>query len=505
MTYARPVSGKLLAALLAGTFLAGTAAAQGQLEIAIDSAPAGLDPHLITAFNSVLIVQANIYQGLTDLDADLAVVPGLAESWEVSEDGLSYTFSLREGVLFHDGSTMEAEDVAASIRRVQSEEIASPLASRIDPITGIEVIDPLTIRFTLDTPYAPLLSSLAGIAIVPAAKEDDAEALQQAPVGTGPFRFAEWQPNAYIRLERFDDYHAEGQPVLDAVRFQFVPEAATRQVGLVSGEYHLLPAIDPATALQLSGQPAITLHQTRELSYSLVGMNVTRGPLGDPRVRQAVNLLLDRQEIIDGALFGAGVPGGPVSPALTEWAVDTADFPCYGTDAEAARALLEEAGVSTPVSIVMKVLPRQDTRDIAQIVQQQLAAGGFQVELVNQEIGQFVQDWRNSDFDMFVSVNAGNPDPDQYFYRTFYGGGSTNVFQFDNADLNAMLDAGRSSTDLAERQAIYADAQALLACEGPVAHLAYGNLTTATGPRVQGFQSHPLNRLTSLATVTLGD
>ena len=494
-----------IAALLAGTFLAGTAAAQGTLEIAIDSAPAGLDPHLITAFNSVLIVQGNIYQGLTDLDAALAVVPGLAESWEVSDDGLSYTFRLREGVTFHDGSAFDAEDVAASIRRVQSETVASPLASRIDTIAEVEVIDPLTVRFTLSAPYAPLLSSLAGIAIVPAALEEDVDALQQTPVGTGPFRFADWRPNAYIRLEAFDGYHTEGMPALDAVRFQFVPEAATRQVGLVSGEYHLLPGIDPATALQLSAQPGVTLHETRELSYSLVGMNVTRGPLGDPRVRQAVNMLLDRQEIIDGALFGAGEPAGPLSPALTEWAVDVAEFPCYGGDAEAARALLDEAGVNGPVPIVMKVLPRQDTRDIAQIVQQQLAAGGFEVQLVNQEIGQFVQDWRNSDFDMFVSVNGGAPDPDQYFFRTFYGGGSTNVFQFDNADLNAMLDAGRASTDMAERQAIYAEAQALLACEGPIAHLAFGTLTVATGPRVQGFEIHPMNRMTSLATVTLAN
>ncbi len=493
--------GALVAALLAGTAL--PALAQGQLEVAIDSAPAGLDPHLITAFNSVLIVQANVYQGLTELDASLSVVPGLATGWTVSDDGLTYRFTLRDGVTFHDGSTFDAEDVAASIRRVLSPEIASPLASRINPITTVTVVDPLTVEFTLSAPFAPLLSSLTTIAMVPAEVETDKDALQQAPIGTGPFRFAEWQPNAFIRLERNDAYYTEGQPALDAVRFQFVPEAATRQVGLISGDYHMLPGVDPATALQLGAQPGVTLHQTRDLSYSLVGMNTTRGPLGDARVRRAVNLLLDRQEIIDGALFGAGVPGGPLSPALTEWATDTSAFDCYTPNVEAARALLAEAGVTGPIPIVMKVLPRQDTRDIAQVVQQQLAAGGFVVELITPEIGQFVQDWRNSDFDMFVSVNGGNPDPDQYFYRTFYAGGSTNVFQYVNADLNALLDQGRNQTDMAARQATYAEAQAMLACEGPVAHLAYGTLTTATSAAVNGFVIHPMNRLTSLATVTL--
>ena len=186
-----------------------------------------------------------------------------------------------------------------------------------------------------------------------------------------------------------------------------------------------------------------------------------------------------------------------------DWALDTSEFPCYGRDVEGARALLAEAGVTGPVPIVMKVLPRQDARDISQIVQQQLADGGFQVEIVNQEIGQFVQDWRNSDFDMFVSVNGGNADPDQYFYRTFYTGGSTNVFKYDNAELNALLDEGRNSVDMAARQAAYEAAQRILACEGPVAHLAYGTLTTAVNPRVQGFEIHPLNRLTSLATATM--
>jgi len=469
----------------------------------MDTSPAGLDPHLVTAFNSVLIVQSNVYQALTDTTPGLQVVPNLAESWEVSADGLTYTFKLVAGVTFHDGTTFDAEDVAASMRRVQSAEIASPLASRISPIAGIEVLDPLTIRFTLSAPFAPLLSSLAGIAIVPAEVETDKEALQMAPVGTGPFKFVEWQPNGFIALEKFAGYREAGKPHVDGVKFHFVPEAATRQVGLTSGDYDMLPSIDPATALQLQGQPGITVHQTRDLGYTLVGMNASRAPLNDPRVREAVNMLLDRQEIIDGALFGSGVPGGPLSPALEDWALPTSDYACYTQNVEGAKALLAAAGVTGPVKIVMKVLPRQDTRDIAQVVQQQLAAGGFEVELVNQEIGQFVQDWRNSEFDMFVSANGGSVDPDQYFYRTFYSGGSTNVFKYDDAGLNALLDAGRNTNDTAARKAAYDAAQMQLACQGPIAHIAYGNLATATGPKVQGFVINPLARLTSLVDVTL--
>lgn len=495
---------KLGFALLTTTMLAGAAEA-ATLGVAIDSSPAGLDPHLITAFNSVVIVQSNIYEALTAVDKDLAIVPGLAESWTVSDDGLTYTFKLREGVVFHDGSTMDGEDVAASIRRVQSADIASPLASRVTPITGISVVDPLTVEFTLDAPFAPILSSLSGIAIVPAELEKDKDALQQKPVGTGPFKFTEWQPNGYIDLARNEDYYRDGLPKLDGVRFNFVPEAATRQVGVGSGEYGLLPGIDPATALQLQMQPGVTVQETRDIAYTLLGMNVSREPFGDVRVRQAVEKLLNRQEIIDGALFGAGVPAGPLSPALANWALDTSEYACYTQDIEGAKALLAEAGVTTPLKIKMNVLPRQDTRDIAQVVQQQLAAGGIEVELLTQEIGDFVQSWRNSEFDMFVSANGGSPDPDEYFYRTFRGGGSTNVFKYDDAELNTLLDQGRTQTDAAERKATYDEVQRKLACDGPAAHIAYGSLFTAVNEKVQGFEIYPNGRLTSLVNVSVGE
>ena len=495
---------KLCLGLAASTVLAGGAAA-ATLDVAIDSSPAGLDPHLITAFNSAVIVLDNVYEGLTDLALDQTVIPGLAESWEVSEDGRSYTFHLKDDVTFHDGSAFDADDAAASLRRVLSEEIASPLASRISPVTGIEVLDPQTLRLTLDEPFAPILASLATIMIVPAEMETEKDALQQAPVGTGPFMFSDWAPNDYISLLKFDEYHVEGEPQVDEVRFHFVPDAATRQVGVTSGQYEILPGIDPATALQLQGQPGVTVQETRDLAYTLIGMNASREPFDDPKVREAVNMLLDREEIIQGALFGAGVPGGPLSPALETWALPVSEFPCYETDVEAAKALLAEAGVETPIQVTMNVLPRQDARDIAQVAQQQLAAGGIEVELLNQEIGQFVQDWRNSNFDMFVSANAGGPDPDLYFYRTFYGGGSTNVFKYDNPEVDALLDQGREQTDDAERKATYDRVQTILACQGPIAHIAYGTLFTAVSDKVEGFEINANARLSSLPNVTLAE
>lgn len=490
-------------ATLASVSLAGHTQA-ATLEVAIDSSPAGLDPHLITAFNSVVIVQSTVYEGLTAVQQDLSIGTGLASSWTVSDDSLSYEFTLPKGATFHDGSAVDAEDVAASIRRVQSADIASPLASRVSPITGITVVDPHTIKLSLDEPFAAILSSLAGIAIVPSELETDKESLQQTPVGTGPFMFDSWKPNSHISLVKFNNYRVADLPKLDGVNVNFVPESATRQVGIGGGDYHLLPGIDPATALQLGANPMVSVQQTQNVSYTLLGMNTTRAPLDNAKTRQAINMLLNREEIIAGALFGAGVPAGPLSPALATWALDTSEYACYERDVEGAKALLKEAGAEG-AKISILVLPRQDAKDIAQVIQQQLAAGGIEVELQNKEIGEFVQDWKGSNFDMFVSANGGSPDPDGYFYRTFRTGGSTNVFKYSDGDIDGWLDEGRKLTDPAARKTVYDQVQRKLACEGPIAHLAYGNLSTAVSNKLTGFEIYSNGRLSSLLTATMSD
>lgn len=472
------------------------------VNVAIDSSPAGLDPHLITAFNSVIIVQNNIYEGLTNIDSDLSVVPGLAKSWDVSSDGLTYTFNLNSGVTFHDGSAMDANDVISSISRVQNKDIASPLASRVSPIVEMSMIDNETVQLKLNEPFAAILSSLAGIAIVPSEYENDVDTLQQTPIGTGPFKFDNWQPNSHIEMVKFENYRTSGLPKLDSVKVSFVPESATRQVGLSNGEYDILPGVDPATALQLQGNANVEIYQTRNLSYTLLGMNVTRPPLDNANVRKAINLLLKREDIVNGALFGAAVPGGPLSPALETWSMDTADFSCYNNDVAEAARLIKEAGITTPIELEILVLPRQDAKDISQVIQQQLNAGGFEITLANKEIGEFVQDWRNSDFDMFVSANGGNPDPDQYFYRTFKTGGSTNVFKYSDSQIDEWLDEGRKSTSTEERRSIYNKVQEKLACEGPISHIAYGDLSTAVNKQIKGFEIYATGRLASLISVT---
>ncbi len=487
-----------------GTTLHNAPAHAQVLEAAVAGSPAGLDPHIVTAFTSTQIVGGTIYEGLTTIDKNLLVAPALAESWTVSEDSKTYTFKLVSGATFHDGAPVEAADVVASLNRVMSADIASPLASRLAAVEMAEAVDASTVKVTLKEPSAPFLTALASIAIVPRQFETDKEGLQNAPMGTGPFKFEEWQPNGFIALAKHEGYWNAGLPKLDGVKFNIIPESATRQVGLISGQYGMLPNIDAATALQLRGQPNVAIAETLELAYTLIGMNVSKPPFDNPKVREALNYALNRDEIVQAALFGAGVPGGPLSPALTEWAVDVAEFSCFAHSVDKAKALLAEAGVTEPIKFTLLVLPRQDIRDIAQVVQAQLNNAGFEVELNIPEIGQFVQDWRNSNFDAFASINSGSIEPDDYFYRTFRTGGSTNVFKYSNAELDGLLDNGRVALELADRQAIYNDAQKVLACGGPVAFLTYGQLFTATRDTVKGYEIMPNRSLMTLTTTEFG-
>jgi peptide/nickel transport system substrate-binding protein len=479
------------------------AKAQAQvLQAAVDASPAGLDPHIITAFSSFQIVNGTIYEGLTAIDKELRVVPALANAWTISPDGKSYVFKLVTGATFHDGKPLEAADVVASLNRVLSKDIASPLASRLAAMDKATAADAGTVEITLKEPSAPFLTALASIAIVPRAFEANKDGLQRQPVGTGPFKFKDWQPNGYIELEKHAGYWKKSEPKLDGVKFNIIPESATRQVGISSGQYAMLPNIDAATALQLKGRAGVKTTEALELAYTLVGMNVSKPPFDNPKVREALNYALNRQEIVQAALFGAGVPGGPLSPALKDWAVDVKDFACFTPSPAKAQELLKASGVAMPIAVTLLVLPRQDIRDIAQVVQAQLNKAGFKAELKIPELGQFVQDWRNSNFDAFVSTNAGSVDPDDYFYRTFRTGGSTNVFKYTSPEVDGLLDSARVELDQGKRKASYSKVQSLLACDGPAAFMTYGQLFTAMRSNVTGFDIVANRSLFSLATTT---
>lgn len=489
----------LALALLVG----GLASAQsGTLEIAVDQAPVGLDPHVVTAFSSIAVLE-QVYEGLIEFNADLEIQPALAESWSVSDDGLTYTLQLRENAAFHNGRAVTADDVVYSFERIMAEDTGSPFASRFTSVANVRADDEHTVVFELAEPFAPFLSTLDALYVVPREAAEAEGGLDQNVVGTGPFMLDEIVPDTSVRLAANPDYYREGLPRVAALRYHVVPEASTRAAGIRTGTYHLLPTVDPATAETLRNVPNMTLLTTQDLAYSLLGLNVEVAPFDDPSVRRAMNLIVDRSEVVAAVYLGNAAPGGPLSPALTEWALPVGEFECYAPDRDEAQRLLAEAGAEGFELEILTFGTIREVSDLAQVLQAQLSAAGVEASVNVAEFGTFVQRWRNSDFASFVSLNGGNVDPDGYLYRTFHSEGATNVFNYSNPEVDRLLEQGRSTVDPEARYEIYAELQRILACEGPIVHVAYGTLFTAARDDVEGFQQMPNRDLTYLRETSL--
>jgi peptide/nickel transport system substrate-binding protein len=491
-----------MAALLV-TFTASAVAQSGMLDIAVDQSPVGLDPHVATAFATFAVID-QIYDDLVELNADLQLEPALAESWDVSDDGLTYTFQLRPGVTFHNGRELGAEDVVYSFDRLMAEETGSPFASRFSQVESAVASGDLTVVFKMNAPFAPFLSNLTDLAIVPREAVEEHGNLQQVAVGTGPFVLGEWIPDTSILLTANPDYYREGEPGVKALMYHIVPEATARAAGLRSGTYDLLPDVDAITAQTLRRARNVEMLATDDLAYALLGLNVERAPFGDPRVRRAINMAVDRDEIVEAVYFGDAVPAGPLSPALKDWALPVSEFDCYGADADDARRLLAEAGHEGSLEMEILTFSRiKAVTDMAQVLQAQFANAGIDAPINIEEFGTFVQDWSNSNFDSFASRNGGTVDPDGYLFRTFHSSGSTNVFNYDNPEVDELLERGQVTVDQAERQQIYREVQQILACEGPVVHVVYGTLFSAMRDNVDGFQQIPTRSLRYLRNVTI--
>ena len=492
------------AVLIVLAFGAGQVNAQARtLEIAVDQSPVGLDPHLATAFSTFAIV-GQIYDGLVELNAQLQIEPALALDWQISEDGLEYTFQLRPGVTFHNGRAFTSADVVNSFNRIVAPDTSSPFASRFTLVDSVEATGDLEVVFNLSEPFAPFLSNLVDLTVVPIEVVNEFGDLQQRPVGTGAFMFTEWVPDSYLLLSANPNYYRSGEPAVAALRYNIVPDATTRASGLRTGAFHVLLDVDPATALALQGSPGIEIMSVDDLAASRFGLNVAHPALADPRVREAINYALDREEIIEAVYFGDGVAGGAVSPALTDWAVPIEQLYCFEHDPERAMQLLSDAGYPSGFELdVITFSTMRTVLDMSQVLQAQLAEVGIQLNLDIQEFGAFVQNWSNSNFDAFVSQAAGAIDPDAILFRHFHTSGSANVYNYSDPNVDLLLESGQTEVDVVARRAIYEQLQVHLACQGPAVTPALGTLFSAVSEGVNGFQQVPTRSVRYLRTTTL--
>lgn len=472
----------------------------GDLVVGITADPDNLFPWTATQFQSAYVLQ-NLYGTLTEFDADLNVVPGLAESWDVSEDGLTVTFTLREGVTFADGSDFDSADVKYSLDAIRDEATAAVARTSLASVTDVAAPDAGTVVLTLSAPDAALPSNLAVVNLAILSSDDTQQALTTTPNGTGAFAYDTRVANQSISLVRNENYWGDPAP-LDSVEFRVIPDEASIVTAMQSGNVQFAVLNDPIVA-ETAQTGTIEVEATPQLSYHALQLNAQRGDLADVNVRLAIQCAIDRQEVLDTAAFGEGEVTGPItSPAFKS---DPAARPCPERDLDKAAEYLDKAGKSDGVTIKTIVSQGEYASSVAeaQNLKSQLAEAGITLDLEVLESGAYVDRWIAADFDAAVALNGGRPDPDGMYGRYFTSTGSLNkVAGFSSPELDALFTEGRTTSDQAERKAIYDEISQNLEDNAPWIWLFTSYTYTATDG-VEGFVPMANGSLQYLRTASL--
>lgn len=479
----------------------GVAAAQqygGTLRVGMQTDPVGLDPHVSNATATRNMLE-NTYDTLVMFDSTLAIVPGLAESWEASADALQWTFRIRE-TNWHDGQPVTAQDVVFSINRIKDPATASPRAGNFSVVQSIEATDDRTVVMTLSEPFTPLLAYLAASlnVIVPQhVVEANGGSLQNVVVGSGPFRFVEYLPQTRLVLERFDGYwgrDAAGNqlPYLDGILFTFYPDPTARTTAILTGDVDWVEYVPAVEVPALQANPDVEVTGGLAANYRSLFFNAAVAPFDDFRVRQAFAYAIDKQQIVDLALFGTGgvVAEGTTIPGGNFYAVDAT--PYDERNVARARELLAEAGFPNGFEFDLYITSTYDfLRDPAEIVQANLAEIGVTANIVLEDWSIFLPNFLAKEYTAAISGTSGQTDPDMFLYTTFHSTSSGNYMNYANADLDALLTRGRQEPDPEVRRQIYLEAQEIVLRDSPQVFLFHSAQYSANRPNVEGYVHFP--------------
>jgi peptide/nickel transport system substrate-binding protein len=462
-----------------------------------------LDPHVATAFGTFQTLGL-VFDTLTELDERLVPEPGLAESFEYSDDGTSLTFKLRDGLTFHDGTELTSSDVKASIERILDEKTAAVARTNFLSIDSVDTPDPSTVVFRLSRPDASLTSALATVnaAIVPE-EAVASNTLAKQPVGSGPFEFGDWKQGESVTLTANDEYWGEG-PNLDEVDFRVVPEESSILSGTQAGQFDLGLLTDPQVAVQVEAA-GLELDKTPSLAYHALMLNGNRPPLDRVEVRQAIACAIDRGRVVEAAALGEGEVTGPFTSPAYEFEA-TQGLPCDPPDLDAARQLLEDAGVGDGFTLETIVMTDgyATAVDEGQSLKSQLAEIGIELRTTSLETSVYVERWLAADFDAAVALNGGLADPYLMYARYFTSDGNLNtVAGYSSPELDRLLEEGRAETDLEQRQTIFEQFSAELLEASPWVWVFNGYDYRLVGNDVSGYKPDPSGTLDMIADVSL--
>ncbi len=457
----------------------------GTLVAAISAEPDQLDPQLTSAYVSFQVLE-NVFDTLVEPDENLEMVPSLAESWEVSDDGLTYTFKLRDGVTWHDGSPLTAQDVVYSYGRIRE---SANNGWRFGTVTDVTAPDDTTVVFTLSAPTPNLLSNLGafkGMAIVQQANVESGD-ITTAPIGSGPFKVNSWTSGDSIELVRNDDYWG-GAPSLDGVTFRFIPDATVALTNLQSGDANWTDNLPVQQVNSLKDSTDILVEGVPSNDYYYFATNEAREPFSDPRVRQALAWAIDRDAIVQASVFGNGAVNQTAIPATSAFYYDYAP---YSRDLDKAKALLDEAGVSDLSMDLM--VPSTDTQAVtdAQVIAANLADIGVTVNIRQLDVSTWLAEQADGNFDAYLWSWVGNLDPGDFYYAQHHTGGGFNAQGYSNPMVDELLDAAGAATDADARKELYDQAAKLIVDDASYVYLynpeiVQGHTTNVDGYTVRG-------------------
>jgi peptide/nickel transport system substrate-binding protein len=463
-----------------------------QLTLNTHADPQTLDPALAFDTSSYSII-VNVYdtlvtnkRGTTDI-----FEPSLATSWE-NPDPTTYIFTLREDVMFHDDTPFDAESVKFSYERVLTLDGPSYILA---VIKDIEVLDTHKVQINLHQEFSPFLSLIAHpvASIVSSTAVETYGTLEENPVGTGPFIFDSWQIGNELTLIANKDYFEE-PPRLENIVFKSILEASGRRTALENGEIDVVftapPAVTSEDLTALENNPDITIFQGVSSSIEILGFNMLKTPLNDPRVREAITIALDYDGIIDDVFEGrAEKLGGPIPPGIFGFA----NFTTTQRDLTRATQLLEEAGYSTGFEITLTYnIENLERRKVAEKIRDNLGEIGIDVSIKGLDWQSAIQEYISMEHEMFL--NGWTPDyfdPDAYLTPQFHSMGWANVFGLSDPSLDTLLDEGLSA-DESERERIYIDAQEMIIAERPCVFLYAPSVYDAVRFNVENWVHHPL-------------
>src|SRR5664279_4443501 len=480
------------------------AEAQTTLRIGLAEDVDILDPSLARTYVG-RIVFAAFCDKLFDIDEKLNIVPQLALSHETSADGKEVTIKLRPGVKFHDGEPLDAAAAKFSLDRhlTMQGSFRKPELAALD---HVDVVDPLTIKLVLKSPFSPLIAQLtdrAGMMMSPKAAKEAGDKFGQHPVCAGPYKFVERVQQDRIVFEKFADYWNKDNVFIDRIVYLPLVDATVRLANLKSGGLDLIERLLATDIKAVQADPKLKLSTAIELGYQGVTLNIgkdkAKGPLSQSaKVRQALDLSIDREAINQVVYNGEWLPGNQwVNP---EHPYYQKAFPVRARDLDKAKALLKEAGVTTPVSVDFMVPKGAETEAVAQVIQSMAAEAGFDMKIRVTEFATALKQAEAGEYQAFILDWSGRTDPDGNSYIFHKTKAPQNYSAYSNPEVDKALDDARLVTDMAQRKAIYEKMTKSILEDEPILYIFHRKILIAHTTRLEGYKQMPdgLVRVTGL-------